>query len=63
MSETGIVKNIDPKTSLLTIEFDGHGTCKSCGMCLVGNGKDFSQMQVKALNTLGAKIGDKLKFF
>jgi sigma-E factor negative regulatory protein RseC len=62
MSETGIVKEYDPTTNLLTIEFNAHGTCKSCGMCLIGNGHDHSMMQLKAMNTLNAKPGDTVEF-
>jgi sigma-E factor negative regulatory protein RseC len=62
MAETGIVTAYDQNTNLLTIEFNAHGTCKSCGMCLIGNGNDHSQMQLKARNTVGAVVGDRVEF-
>jgi sigma-E factor negative regulatory protein RseC len=62
MSEIGIVKEFDHVSNLLTIEFQAHGACKSCGMCLVGNGYDQSHMRIKAFNSIKAKVGDKVEF-
>ncbi len=62
MTETGIVTSVDPATHTVTIQFNAHGTCKSCGMCLIGNGNDHSQMQLTAKNTVDATLGDTVEF-
>ncbi|MBU0580898.1 MAG: SoxR reducing system RseC family protein [Candidatus Margulisbacteria bacterium] len=62
MSETGLVKELDEKTNLITIEFKAKGACKGCGICLVGSGADVSLMQIKTINTLNAKVGERVEF-
>lgn len=62
MTEIGLVKAFDSTSNTVTIEFNAHGACKSCGVCLIGNGNDHSHMQLTAKNTLNAQVGDTVEF-